>query len=348
MPDGGAAEAEARAAEVLGTIRGMRVLTASGRPRAVSASLGIAVTSDGRLTADDVLVEADLAMYDAKEAGRDRFGLSADGADPTRLSERLSWADRIRDALEEDRFELHAQPVVSLDGERVEQHELLLRMRDDDGVLVAPAVFLPVAERFDLIGAIDRWVARRAIRLLADPRLADDVVLAVNIAGRSVGDPELLRTIEEELRATRAEPCRLVFEITETTAVTNMESAREFATRLAELGCRSALDDFGTGFGSFHYLKHLPVDYLKIDGEFVRHCAVNPTDRLMIEAIVGIARGMGKITVAEHVGDRETLELVRRLGVDLAQGFLLGRPAPLEPTLLPPLAPSSLRARTTA
>ena len=332
LPEGGRDEAIGVARSVLEAVRGQAVLASSGRARRVSASIGIALFSPGRrLSGDAILVEADLAMYDAKEAGRDRYAVAEGGIGEGPLGARISWADLIRDALAEDRFVLHAQPIVDLDSGRIGQYELLLRMVDADGELIAPGAFLPVAERFDLIGQIDRWVVRRAIAMLAEAGAAGHQITAeVNLSGRSTGDPELLALIEHELRDTGVDPARLIFEITETTAVANIPAAQYFSARLADLGCRFALDDFGAGFGSFYYLKHLPFDYLKIDGEFVRHCAENRTDQLVIQAVVHIARGLGKCTVAEQAGDDATLALLRRLGVDQAQGFFLGRPAPLE------------------
>jgi EAL domain-containing protein (putative c-di-GMP-specific phosphodiesterase class I) len=226
---------------------------------------------------------------------------------------------------------LHAQPIVDLASGGVGQYELLLRMVDLDGALIAPDAFLPVAERFHLIGEVDRWVVRRALAMLAEVSAAGhDITIEVNLSGRSTGDPELLALIERELRATGVDPARLIFEITETTAIANIPAAQEFAARLAELGCRFALDDFGAGFGSFYYLKHLPFDYLKIDGEFVRQCASDATDQLVIGAVVDIARGLGKRTIAEQAGDEATLAMLRELGVDQAQGFFLGRAAPLD------------------
>ena len=331
LPEGGREEAEAVAVSVLEAVRGQAVLASSGHARRVTASLGIALfTQHRRLTPDAVLVEADLAMYEAKDAGRDRYavadGTTADG----RVGGRLSWADQIRDALDEDRFVLHAQPIVDVGTGRIGQYELLLRMIDPAGELIAPGAFLPVAERYDLIGQIDRWVVRRAIAMLADAGAAGHAITAeVNLSGGSTGDPELLALIERELRDREVDPARLIFEITETTAVANIPAAQAFAARLAELGCRFALDDFGAGFGSFYYLKHLPFDFLKIDGEFIRHCAHDRTDQLVIEAVVGIARGLGKRTVAEQAGDAATLALLARMGVDQAQGYFLGRPAPL-------------------
>ena len=332
LPEATKEETDAVAGAVLDAVRTLAVPTATGRTRTVTASLGIALfDSAERLTGEDVLVNADLAMYDAKEAGRDQLAAyDAPERPDTRIEARLSWADMIRDALAEDAFVLHAQPIVDLASGEATQYELLLRMRGADGDLIGPSAFLPVAERFDLMGAIDRWVVARAIRMVgAERRAGRELTVEVNISGRSAGDPELLELIEHELRSNHVRPSQIIFEITETIAVSNIPRAQHFAARLADLGCRFALDDFGAGFGSFYYLKHLPFDYLKIDGEFVRHSAADPTDQLVIQAVVDIARGLGKRTVAEHVGDGETAALLRRMGVDHAQGFHLGEPAPL-------------------
>jgi diguanylate cyclase (GGDEF)-like protein len=331
LPEGGREEAVQVARDVLEAVRGQAVLASSGHARRASASIGIALFAPGGpMSGEAVLVEADLAMYEAKEDGRDRYAV-AEGGGAQALGARISWADLIRDALEEDRFVLLAQPIVDVATGRIGQYELLLRMVDPSGELIAPGVFLPVAERFDLIGELDRWVVRRALAMLAEVRAAGhDITVEVNLSGRSTGDPELLALIEREVVATGVDPSRLIFEITETTAVANIPAAQEFASRLAELGCRFALDDFGAGFGSFYYLKHLPFDYLKIDGEFVRHCATDATDQLVIQAVVDIARGLGKRTIAEQAGDEATLALLRDLGVDQAQGYFLGRPATLQ------------------
>ena len=163
----------------------------------------------------------------------------------------------------------------------------------------------------------------------AERRRGRDLIVEVNISGRSAGDPDLLELIERELADAEVRPGQIIFEISETIAVSNIPRAQHFAARLADLGCRFALDDFGAGFGSFSYLKHLPFDYLKIDGDFVRHSAVDTTDQLVIQAVVDIAHGLGKRTIAEHVGDQATTALLRSMGVDHAQGFHLGGPAPL-------------------
>ncbi|MEO8689969.1 MAG: EAL domain-containing protein [Solirubrobacteraceae bacterium] len=332
LPEATPDEADGVAAAVLDEVRTLVVPTVTGRTRTVTASLGMALfDATHRLSGEEVLVNADLAMYDAKEAGRDQLAAyAAPERHETRLEARMSWADMIRDALAEDRFVLYAQPIVDLASGEVTQYELLLRMREPDGDLISPAAFLPVAERFDLMAAIDRWVVARAIQMVGvERRRGRELVVEVNISGRSAGDPELLALIERELAAADVDPALIIFEITETIAVTNIPRAQHFAAQLADLGCRFALDDFGAGFGSFYYLKHLPFDYLKIDGEFVRHSAVDTTDQLVIGAVVDIARGLGKRTIAEHVGDHATIELLRQMGVDHAQGFHLGEPAPL-------------------
>ncbi|HZV72300.1 MAG TPA: EAL domain-containing protein [Conexibacter sp.] len=332
LPRGGAAEASRVAEAVLGAVRAQSVLTAAGRRRPITASIGIALFSDTeRLSGEDVLVNADLAMYDAKEAGRDRAATySSQERGASRMKARITWAERIREALEEDRFTLYAQPIVELASGEVRQHELLLRMLDEGGEVIPPAAFLGIAERFDLMQEIDRWVVAHAIRHMGEQKAAGrELVFEVNISGSSTGDPELLTIIEHELATTGIDPVNLVLEVTETTAVANIPRAQQFAARLAELGCRFALDDFGAGFGSFYYLKHLPFDLLKIDGEFVRSCTTSTTDQLLIRAAVDIARGLGKKTIAEYVGDEATVELLRELGVDYAQGFHIGRPGPL-------------------
>ena len=228
-------------------------------------------------------------MYEAKEAGRDRVACHVTAKDaPGRLATRLSWTDVIRDALDEERLVLQAQPIMDLASGEIHQYELL-RMRDPLGELISPAAFLPVAERYDLIGAIDKWVVKRAIQMLGEAHAQEPPGLRGQHLGPLDGRPRLLELIEHELAANGVEPEQVIFEITETTAVGNIPRAQEFAAHLNQLGCRFALDDFGAAFASFYYLKHLPFDYLKIDGEFVRSCLDDRTDQLVIQAVVDIA-----------------------------------------------------------
>ena len=333
LPRADAQEAREVAEALVERMRQEAVPGRRGHGRRVTTSIGAALFSDDRPpSSEEILVHADVAMYEAKEAGRDRFVVYENSDHQAAgMRARVDWAQRIRIALEEDLFELHLQPILDLATGEISQHEALLRMRGDDGELIPPGAFLDVAERFDLIQDIDRWVAGRAIAMMADLQDAGhDLCIEVNVSGRSIGDKRLLETIEGCLEKHGVSPHRLILEVTETAAVANIPQAREFANRLGELGCRFALDDFGAGFGSFYYLKHLPFDYLKIDGEFVRNCIGTPTDQLVIKAVVQIARGLGKRTVAEFVGDEATVALLRRHGVDFAQGFHVGKPAPAE------------------
>lgn len=242
-------------------------------------------------------------------------------------AERHLWRTRIDHALDEDRFEFHGQPIIDLRTGAHSHHELLIRMRLD-GKLVPPGSFLPHAESSPLMHRIDRWAVRRGIEL------AHRMPVAINLSARSLGSEELLETIAEALADTS--PARhLTFEITETAAVENLESAARLVARLTELGCSVALDDFGTGYGSFNYLKKLPATHLKIDMDFVRGLGTDPTDERVVSTIVSMAQHFGLKTVAEGVETEQTLEIVRGLGVDFAQGYHLGHPEPLPEPALP-------------
>jgi PAS domain S-box-containing protein len=236
----------------------------------------------------------------------------------------LAWVGRIRDALDEDRLVLHSQPIVPLAGGQPSE-ELLLRMVGPGGDLIPPGSFLPVAERYGLIGEIDRWVIRQAVGLAATGQRVE-----ANLSAQSFENLDLLPLIEQELRNAHADPSNVVFEITETALMQNPEAGEAFARRLSEIGCPLALDDFGTGFGTFTHLKNLPISYLKIDIEFVRDLTTNRANQHLVKAIVGLAQDFGYETIAEGVEDAETLALLKDYGVDYAQGFHVGRPAPIE------------------
>jgi len=328
------------AADLLDGIRREAVVSTAKGSRRTTASIGIALFPEraGELASEELLVEADIAMYDAKESGRDRACVfDADSSRQLSLQARMTWAGEIREALAEDRFTLDAQPIVALQPGGSLRHELLVRMIGRDGDIIPPGAFLPVAERFDLVQEIDRWVISRAIELLGERhRHGEDVCFEVNLSAKSLGQADLPAQIARQLAAHGADPSRLIFEVTETAAIVNLERAKQFARRLGELGCGFALDDFGAGFASFYYLKHLPFDYLKIDGEFVESLTQSTTNQLVVQSLVTIARGLGKQTIAEYVGDAETVELLRSYGVDYAQGFHIGRPRPVaELNLLP-------------
>ena len=241
----------------------------------------------------------------------------------------LACIERIHDALENDRFVLHAQPIVEISSGRVVQHELLIRMLDDSDSVVPPSAFLPVAENYGLITKIDRWVIREAVRLAAAGHAVE-----LNLSADSLSDPTLYDFVDAELRRDDVDPSLLVFELTETALLHDEDAALSFAHHLGERGCGLALDDFGTGYGGFSYLKRLPVDYLKIDIEFVRDLVSDPASRQVVTAVVNLAQGFGLKTVAEGVEDDETLVLLGEFGVDYAQGYHTGRPAPLHQTSL--------------
>jgi PAS domain S-box-containing protein len=238
----------------------------------------------------------------------------------------LAWVGRIRDAIDEQRLVLYSQPIVPLCGGH-RREELLIRMLGRDGELIPPGSFLPVAERFGLIGEIDRWVMTQAVQLAAAGRRVQ-----VNLSAHSIRHRDLLALIDHELRTAGADPANVVFEITETALMDDVESGERFARELVEIGCGVALDDFGTGFGSFTYLKRLPVTYLKIDCDFVREIVTNQANQHLTKAIIGLAQGFGYQTIAEGVEDEQTLELLRQLGVDYAQGFIFGDPVPVTDT----------------
>lgn len=236
----------------------------------------------------------------------------------------LTWVGRVREALDEKRLVLYSQPIVPLNGGQARE-ELLLRMVSREGQMIAPGGFLPVAEKYGLIGEIDKWVVAEAIGLAASGRHVE-----ANLSAASISNLDLLSLIERELRDSQADPANVVFEITETAMMEDLEAGEAFARGLTEIGCGLALDDFGTGFGSFTYLKRLPISFLKIDVDFVRDLASNPANQHLVKATVGLAHDFGYETIAEGVEDAETLALLTDYGVDFAQGFHLGRPAPLE------------------
>ncbi|MGH2915016.1 MAG: EAL domain-containing protein, partial [Solirubrobacteraceae bacterium] len=334
----GRAEAERVATALLETVR-TRQLPLGTTHATVTTSIGVALMGDDTPT-ENLLVNADLAMYVAKDAGGNRYEVSAgDGEHLSSMQARLGWVDQIRRGLDEQRFVLHCQPIVQLDCDRVTQWELLLRLRGDDGELIPPAAFIPTAERYGLIQELDRWVVSQAISLLEEHRdRPGGLRLEVNVSGKSMSDSELLELVERRLAETGVDPSNLVFEITETAAIHNMEEARAFADRLNELGCQVALDDFGAGFSSFYYLKYLPLRYVKIDGDFIKGLNSSATDRLVVQSMVDIARGLGMKTIAEFVETGEVAQLLRTKGVDYSQGYYHGRPQPVAQALGAPVA----------
>ena len=302
----------------------------------VSVSVGLVHVSEAD-TVEETLKAADMACYMAKEKGRNRVQVyhPSDTELVQRVGE-MGWVQRIRNGLEEQRFCLFAQKIRALKDGAADHSgvELLIRLRDEDGQLVLPGCFMPAAERYGLMPLIDRWVVKNAFGLLASrlasPGSSCPSSCAINLSGATFGDDDFVDYVRRQFEIHRVPPERICFEVTETNAIANIANARRFIQALKQLGCRFSLDDFGTGMSSFAYLKHLPVDYIKIDGSFVREMLNSDTDRAMVEMIVHMAKVMGKGAVAECVESDEILRTLREIGVDYAQGHAIGRPEPFE------------------
>jgi len=294
-----------------------------------TASIGLVFTRDVASPAD-ALRAADVACFLAKEKGRNRVQIHrpTDEDIENRIGE-MNWVRTIRDGLEHNRFCLFAQEVRALGEGRGQPHfELLLRLRQSDDQLLSPGSFLPAAERYGLMPLIDRWVIRAAFEQIARLGDAEPAVYAINISGVTLGDRKFLNYVADELLRHGIDPACICFEITETSAIANLHEAKFFIEAFHQLGCRFSLDDFGTGMSSIAYLKHLPVEYLKIDGSFVKEMLSSSVDRAMVEMITRTAKILGMKVVAEFVESREILEALRLIGVDYAQGYAIGKPAP--------------------
>jgi EAL domain-containing protein (putative c-di-GMP-specific phosphodiesterase class I) len=276
----------------------------------------------------------------AKEKGRDRVQVyHPHDSELTVRQGEMEWVGRLQKALDENRFVLYAQDIVAVDGS-VEQGthcELLVRMIDEHGELVPPMAFIPAAERYNVMPAIDRWVIRTALATLTRLRANTDsspiALCAINLSGASIGDERFLDFVHEQLRVFNVPRDSICFEITETAAIANLDKAQRFIEEFRALGCRFSLDDFGAGMSSFAYLKRLPVDFLKIDGSFVKDMADDPIDRAMVEAINNVGHVMGKQTIAEFVDSDRVMTALRLIGVDYAQGYGVAKPRPFAPRL---------------
>lgn len=324
----------------------------AGKTYNINVSIGVAVISSQSKSSGEVLANADIACYIAKGKGRNQTHVFASENDQKAAMDiELGWSQRLRDALEKNLFVLHYQPIVPLanlninnlpqndgvlweqlshkpDINSVDQYEVLIRLPDSRGELICPDAFLPTAERFNMMPAIDKWVIRRAVEALAvEHNKGKNICLSVNLSGQSLEDESLAAYIHNLVKQSGVNPSSLLFEITETSAIANMEVANRFISALQELGYKFALDDFGSGFCSFSHLKFLPVDDIKIDGIFIQGMLHDSVDRAIIESIVQIAHTVGKNTVAEFVENAEVLKMLKEAGVDYVQGYYIGRPS---------------------
>jgi EAL domain-containing protein (putative c-di-GMP-specific phosphodiesterase class I) len=278
---------------------------------------------------------ADVACYAAKDSGRNRVHMYQHGAAPERHRE-MQWVSRLTRAVEENRLALYYQPIVPIGANRDPRghYELLVRMRGEQGELVYPAEFIPAAERYNVMPMIDRWVVSQALGALAHYRSDGDVrqgyTLSINLSGTSLNDDRFLEFLINELQTYDLSPGAVCFEITETAAISNLPNVVHFMREFRARGCQFSLDDFGSGLSSFMYLKNLPVDYLKIDGQFIQNVTTDHVDRSMVEAITQIGHAMGIKTIAERVESAEVLACLSEIGVEYAQGIYLAAPESVE------------------
>ncbi len=301
----------------------------------IGVSVGLVEMTVESTSIEDLLHAADSSCYVAKNQGGHVHVYSArDEADARQRGEIL-WLQLLQSALKDDRFELHAQPIMHASADSQEGGpglEILLRLKDDKGVSIAPAEFMRAAERYRLMPHVDRWVVQTSLTLLARGaiRLASDRSLCINLSGQTLGDGAFLEFVVDCLDRTGIAPNRICFEVTENSVITNIEHARRFIGVLHGMGCQFALDDFGRGLSSFANLKHLSLDYLKIDGSFIRNLASDNVNQAMVTAMVKLARSLNFKVIAEQVEDLSALDSARRMGVDFVQGYQVGRPAPLQ------------------
>jgi EAL domain-containing protein (putative c-di-GMP-specific phosphodiesterase class I) len=240
------------------------------------------------------------------------------------------WKEKIEYALSHERFLFYFQPIMHIRRRTIDHYEVLLRMIDNDGTILAPQFFIPAAEQTGLIHAIDHMVLRKSIAQSAEIQRAGQCIrFSINLSAHAFHDPELLPILKDAFAEYGADPSNFMFEITETAALEDLPAARELMEMIKKLGCSFTLDDFGVGFSSFYYIRQLPIDVVKIDGSFIRNLADNPDDQILVQALCDVARGFGKKTTAEFVENAATFSILEKMQIDYAQGFLIGTPSPV-------------------
>jgi diguanylate cyclase (GGDEF)-like protein/PAS domain S-box-containing protein len=328
LPDANDASALKLAEAIRETIANQQNLLFD-EPSKETVSIGISLYPEHATTASALLTKADTAMFRAKEMGGNQTHIfSQEEGDHTVFHARRKWREKINNALREDRFELWYQPILNLTNNQIQHYEALVRMRNQDGTIVMPGSFIGIAERYNMINEIDKVVSEKAIRFQATNSAAGrSLSFSINLSGKDLENEQFLSFLRQAIDSSGANPENIIFEITETEAVRDLEKAKDFIKSLKQLGCKFSLDDFGVGFTSFLYLKEMQVDYIKIDGCFIKKLNENSKDQLFVKAIVDVASGLGIKTVAEFVENKETLELLRSMGVNYAQGYLIGKPS---------------------
>lgn len=304
------------------------VFVEEGKSFNIYCSIGITVFQSDRRSAEELFSNADMACYQAKSEGRNRYNMYEEEAKPDQRHD-IGWSHRITDAMVNDKFELHYQPIVGVTDSDYARYEVLIRMRDDDQGLVSPAMFIPVSERLGLATEIDYWVIRKSMAMLEENNEQDNYLqIYINLSGQIFSDPEFVPNVIDCLDAHDIEASQIVFELTERAAVGNVEGACQKMHLLKEYGFKFAIDDFGSGYSSFVYLKNMPVDLVKIEGEFVQKITKDDVDKAMVKSMVDIAKACGKEVVAEFVCDQPTLEMLTAFGVDYVQGYFIAEPKP--------------------
>ena len=300
----------------------------SGKAFNISCSIGATLIDSDTQSGEQAMSQADLACNVAKSHGRNCVSLyKPEDQDAEGMAEDMGWAARVKDMIDNDRFILAYQPIISARNGTVEDYEVLLRMPTDDGRIIMPGGFMPAAARFGLIHNIDQWQVRTSLIHLSELHQQGQATrLSVNLSDRAYEDKKLIPMIKQLLEATGLVPDTITFEISEAAIITNLSEASDFVRAIRDLGCHCALDDFGSAFCSFSYLKELPVDKLKIDGSVIRGVSSNAVDRVLAQSMIDIAHALGKQTIAESVEDENTLEVLKELGVDYVQGYYYGQP----------------------